>query len=232
MFNIYQIVVQNKYKFLLFQISGNLGQFIELSFPSEEVMGPNFWRKFFFLPWLIRMFPQHWRTFKYTLMIAVNVVLQVRTQWCIFTGICPVKITTAYLKFDVPNYIVLHCDKNVSKKITIYLDDCCFSTTTHWNVLTGTCLGRKISIVDDCCKCYSTSTYTMMRFDKNISGKESTIIVDIMDLIQVHNGLFDRTCLKSVTTLPEDGFKPTANAGNFISHQYFAQKRRFKGCFF
>ena len=27
---------------------------------------------------------------------------------------------------------------------------------------------------------------------KNLSGKESTIIVDSMDLIKVHNGLFDR----------------------------------------
>ena len=78
-------------------------KFIDFSFPSEEVMGPNFWRKFFFLPWLIRMFPQHWRTFKYTLMIAVNVVLQVRTQCCVLTGNCPVKFTITYCKNYVHN---------------------------------------------------------------------------------------------------------------------------------
>ena len=151
-------------------------KFIDFSFPSEEVMGPNFWRKFFFLPWLIRMFPQHWRTFKYTLMIAVNVVLQVRTHCCVLTGNCPMKITIivnyvpqwcvwtgTYLKkitiwmitkfyvddrrkfcstmmyfystlsgedynylhisSYVPNYIMVHCDKNLSKKDYIYVDD-------------------------------------------------------------------------------------------------------------
>ena len=104
-----------------------------------------------------------WRILGYTLIIAVNVVLQVRTHCCVLTGICP-------------------------EKITIIADDCCinasflqepirgFSTSTQWfdrklsgenynmisvNVnpqvraqwcgLTGFCLPGRITIIADDC---------------------------------------------------------------------------------
>ena len=81
-----------------------------------------------------------------TLMIAVNVVLQVRTQWCVLAEI----FLGRKLHYCKLYSTMVRLDRKLSEE--------------DYNMITK-------FYVDDRRECCSTSKYTMMRFYRNLSGE-------------------------------------------------------------